>query len=311
LDPWEVDVELSREQKNRFARSTADGQFFRTAPCSAGYDKDPTFGGFPLITMIIIAANTIVFFRTPEDIIDRLFSLPFEDFTLPHLILITVASAFFHLDFGHLLMNMLLLGVLGAFLEPRLTAGQFLVTILLGIVLSSLISLNLLVSQADLADASLKLFRYPSTGASGAIAGLMGLFVLRGSVIWHSGGRSMRCPLLFFFPVLISATVLIGIFFIWDFSGKAIPAHDMTGSAGFWGHVVGFLGGLLLGLVLTLLDCDPVERREDVGRRQGNELPDDAGDWHHWEVLMPVSENASKRLYASKLITVEGDAHRG
>lgn len=293
-------MEISREQKNRFARLTADGPFFRTAPCSADYDKDPTFGGFPVITMIIIAANTIVFFGTPEDMIDHLFSLPLDDFTLPHLILITVASAFFHLDFGHLLMNMLLLGVFGMFLEARLTPGQYLVTILLGIVLSSLTSLNLLVSQANLVDTSLKLFRYPSTGASGAIATLMGLFVLRGRVIWYSVGRSMRCHLLFFFPVLISATVLIGIFIIWDFDGYALQTHDLKWSAGFWGHVGGFLGGLLLGLVFTLLDCDPVERREDVGRRQGSKLPDDAGDRHHWEVLMPVSENASTRLYASK-----------
>jgi membrane associated rhomboid family serine protease len=243
--------------------------------------------------------------------VDHLCSLPLDDFGLPHLILTTAASAFLHLDFGHLLMNMLLLGVFGVFLEPRLTPGQYLATVLLGSVLSSLIKLNLLVSQADLFDVSSKLFQYPPAGASGAIAGLMGLSVLHCNVIWRSVSRSMRCHALFFFPVFISAAVLIGLFFISDFAGNAIPTHDMTGTADCWGQVGGFLGGLVLGLVFTLIDCDPGERHSDVGKRQDGALEENTDVWYHREMLMSVPEKASTRCYMLPNKLPSREMHRG
>jgi len=290
-------VDISSDRTNRFSRSTAGRTFFRKVPCGAGYDKDPNINGFPLITVIIIAANTILFFAIPEDMIDRLCSLPLDDFGLPHLMLTTVASAFLHPDFGHFFINMLFLWVFGALIEPRIATGQYLAAILLGCVMSSLISLNLLVSQVNLLDAPIKLLRYPPAAASGAIAGLMGLFTLHYGAGRRSVRRAIRCRPKFFFTVPFTTTVLIGLFFVRDVVGHAAPAVSIAGTADCWGHLGGFLGGLVLALVCTLQDSDPGERGEDGNGRRGGELVEDAGDRHHLEMLIPVSEIASTRCY--------------
>ena len=251
-------MELFREQTNRFSCSTTDGQFYRKVPCRAGNNKDLNIIGFPVITMTIITADTFFFFATPGDMVDRLCSLPLDNFSLPYLMLTTVAGTLFHLDVGHFLMNMFFLGVFGALIEPRLTPGQYLAAVLLGSVLSRLISLNLLVVQGGLFDASFTLFRYPPAGASGAISGLMGLFALRYGTPWRSTSRPKRCPLSFLFALPLSVTVLIGLFFIRDFADSALPAAGLTGMAAYMGHVGGFLGGLVLALVFTLQDDDTV-----------------------------------------------------
>ena len=303
-------MKISRDPTDRLARSTIDGKFFRKVSCGADYDKDSDITRFPVITSILISANTLLFFATPCDMLNRLCSLPLEDFGLLRLILTTMASAFFHLDFGHLLMNMILLAIFGVFLEARLTPGQYLVTILMGSVLSSLISLNLLVSQVNLFDASIKLFQHSPTGASGAIAGLMGLFVLRCGVTWRSVSRSIRRHPLVFFPAPVSAAVLIGLFYISDFTGNAAPADGLTGTADFWGHVGGFLGGLVLALVFTLQDEDSGERREDSDKCVNSGLKEDADDPQHLGMVMPAAAKASTVLLSSYRATFQGHAPR-
>jgi membrane associated rhomboid family serine protease len=288
-------VEISRAQINRFSFSTTIRQYFRKVPCSAGYDKDMDAAGFPAITAIMIAVDTILFFSMPEDRFDRLCSLPLDDFGLAHLMLTTVASAFLHPDFRHLFINMLFLWVFGALLEPRMAPGQYLAAILLGSVLSSLISLNLMVSQVNLLDAPLKLLRYPPAGASGAVSGLMGLSALRYGAAWRSVRGPIRCHPRFSFAVPITTTVLIGLFFVRDLAGHTAPAVHMAGTANFWGHVGGFLGGLVLALVRTLRDSDPDEGRADAGGRRGSEWVEAAGDRHPLEMLIPVAENTPTR----------------
>lgn len=300
-------MQISRAQINSFSFSTAVRQYIRKVSCGAGYDKDLNVTGFPVITAIMIAANTILFFSMPEDRVDRLCSLPLDDFGLTHLMLTTMASAFLHPDFSCLFINMLFLWVFGALIEPRIALGQYLAAVLLGSVLSSLISLNLLVSQVNLFDGPLKLLQYPPAGASGAISGLMGLFALHYGAAWRSTSRPRFCNRLFFFSVPISATVLVGLFFIRDLVGYTAPAAGIAGTADFWGHVGGFLGGLVLALVWALQDDGPGERREDVGGCQGSEMVEDAGDRHHLEMLMPVPEKALTRCYlpANKLPSKE------
>lgn len=266
--------------------------------------------GFPVITVIMIAASTILFFTTPGDRVDRLCALPLDDFGLAHLMLTTVASAFLHPDFSYFFMNMLFLSLLGALIEPRIAPGQYLAAVLLGSVLSSLISLNLMVSQVNLLDAPLKLLQYPPAGASGAISGLMGLFVLRYGATWRFASRPSRCNPTFVFVVPISVMMFIGLFFIRDLIGYTAPAAGLSGTTDFWGHVGGFIGGLVLALVCTLQDSDPGERREDVGGRQGSELVEDAGDRHHLEMLIPVSETASTRYYFLPIKPPSREMHR-
>lgn len=304
-------MEISRAQINCFSFATTVRRYSRKAPRGAGFDKDINTAGFPVITVIMIAANTILFFTIPGDRVDRLCALPLDDFGLAHLMLTTVARALLHPDFGHLFINMLFLSVFGMLLEPRIATRQYLAALLLGSVLSSLISLNLLVSHLNLLDAPLKLLPYPPAGASGAISGLMGFFVLRYGAAWRSASRSRRCNPTFYFAVPISATVLIGLFLIRDLVDQTAPAAGMAGTADFWGHIGGLLGGLVLALVCTLQDGGPgEERRADVSGRQGREFVEDAGCRHRQEMLIPVSEIASARCYFFPIKPPPREMHR-
>lgn len=259
--------------------STASQPFWKMLR-GTSYGRDRKINRFPVITIIMIAVNTVFFFTIPEDMLDHLFSLPLDDFGLLHLVLTTVAGAFFHLDAGHFFINMFFLWIFGALLEPGIAPGQYLAAVLLGSVLFGLIRLNLLVVQGGLFDASYTLLRYPPAGASGAISGLMGLFALRYGTPWRSTSRPKRCPLSFLFSLPLSVTVLIGLFFIRDFADSALPAAGLTGTAVYWGHVGSFLGGLVLALVFTLQDDDTAATRVDVTKHPGYEWAAGMGDGH-------------------------------
>ena len=302
---------LFRNHLNQYTRAATDGHSYCTVPGLSGKNKDLIITGFPVMTMVIIAAYTLFFFVTPEDMVDRLCSLPLEDFSLSHLILTTVAGTILHQDFGHLLMNMILLWAFGALLEPRLTPGQYLLAILLGGVLSRLISLNLLVAHVDLLGPSFYLLQYPPAGASGAIAGLMGCFVMRYGVIGRSGRGRIGCHPLKFCRVPISATILIGLFFVRDVVGHPAPAFGIAGMADFWGHMGGLLGCLVLALVSTLQDGDPGEKQQDEGERLDSGLEGGEDYRYQQEMAIRAPADASIRHYFLPIEPPFKETHQG
>jgi membrane associated rhomboid family serine protease len=103
----------------------------------------------------------------------------------------------------------------------------------------------------------------PTVGASGAIAGVLGAYLLLFSDGAAGGDVSGVLFLPFFFEV--SAVLYLGVwFFVQLFSGTlalASPAH--VGGIAWWAHVGGFVAGLLL--------CILFARRPAVRRMQPDE----------------------------------------
>lgn len=171
-------------------------------------------------------------------------------------------SMFVHASIPHLAGNLLFLWIFGDNVEDRLGHGRFaLFYALCGFVAAFV--------QTALHPDSL----IPMVGASGAIAGVMGAYLV---LYPHS-----RVLMLFPFPPILfelPAVFFLGFWFFMQFlSGiSTLPifqAEQISGGVAFWAHVAGFAAGLALVI--------PMRRRERM-----------AVDW--WDVRTGDQEIRSR-----------------
>ena len=144
-------------------------------------------------------------------------------------------SMFMHAGWLHIGGNMLYLWVFGDNVEDAMGKARFLVFYLLTGVAAALA--HVMVEPRSL---------IPSVGASGAIAGVLGAYL-----VLHP---SAQVNTLFFFLfrifiVPIPAIVVIGFWAVMQlFSGLAafgVP-NGQTGGVAYWAHIGGFVAGLVL-----------------------------------------------------------------
>jgi hypothetical protein len=85
----------------------------------------------------------------------------------------------------------------------------------------------------------------PAFGASGAIAGIMGAYI-----VMFPRARILTLILIFFFPIFVelSAFVYIGFWFLLQlFSGTlSFASPGIGGGIAWWGHIGGFIAGIVL-----------------------------------------------------------------
>jgi membrane associated rhomboid family serine protease len=83
----------------------------------------------------------------------------------------------------------------------------------------------------------------PAVGASGAISGVMGAYILLYP-------RARILTLVFIFPLPIPAVIFLGLWYVMQFLvGLSTIGVRVTGGVAVWAHV----GGFLLGMLLTAL----------------------------------------------------------
>lgn len=185
----------------------------------------------------------------------------------PWLTLLT--CQFLHGGLLHLAGNMLYLWIFGRGVETALGVPRFLLLYLGSGVLAAL-------AQAFADPAS----QAPMIGASGAIAGVLGAYLLlkpRGNVvvfIWI---------LVFIRLVSLPAVLLLGLWFLLQLA-SALSAHTGEAGVAFWAHVGGFAFGILLLLLLRPRGTPLLQPRRgrpfharhprDARRRSGG-----GGDW--------------------------------
>jgi hypothetical protein len=93
--------------------------------------------------------------------------------------------------------------------------------------------------------------KVPSLGASGAIAGVLGAYIV-------FFPRAQILTLLIFFLVRIPAVVFIGIWFLMNFfSGVSSIGAVNTGGIAWWAHVGGFLLGVVIAGFTKLVHRQP------------------------------------------------------
>jgi membrane associated rhomboid family serine protease len=138
-----------------------------------------------------------------------------------------LTSMFMHGSWMHLLGNMWFLHIFGNNVEDVMGRGRFLAFYLI----------------AGLAAATAQVLSGPSSpipmvGASGAIGGVMGAYVML-----YPRARIHTFAFIFFLEV--PAFVMLGYWFLLQLAGNAATSGD-TGGVAFAAHIGGFLAGLLL-----------------------------------------------------------------
>ena len=140
-----------------------------------------------------------------------------------------LTSMFLHGGLVHIAGNMLFLWIFGDNVEDFYGHGTYLLFYLICGIGAGLVHV---VTNLD--------SRIPALGASGAISGVMGAYM----VLFP---RSRVVTLVFIFLVPIPAVIILGWWFILQFLG-GISTLGMTtgGGVAFWAHVGGFLAGVAL-----------------------------------------------------------------
>jgi len=191
----------------------------------------------PFVTIALIVLNVLVFLQMPpgdsaafEQFI-RTWGVTPIDFNLPAVL----TAMFVHAGFGHLFSNMLFLWIFGDNVEDRLGHGRYLVFYLLCGLVAALL-------QAFFEAGS----RIPMVGASGAIAGVLGAYLV---MFPHS----RVLTLVFIAFIEIPASLLLGLWFATQLlSGLgtlAIVRPEDMGGVAFWAHAGGFVAGVALVFV--------------------------------------------------------------
>lgn len=144
-----------------------------------------------------------------------------------------LSSMFLHGGWFHIISNMWILIIFGDNIEDRMGSGRYLIFYLLSGTAAALM-------QTFLYPAS----NIPMVGASGAIAGVLGAYL----VLYPRARIASLVPILFIFTIIeLPALIFLGFWFISQlFQGwLALGGADMSGVA-WWAHIGGFVFGLLM-----------------------------------------------------------------
>ena len=203
----------------------------------------------PFVTYGLVALNVLAFvweLSLGPRLQDVLFSMAFipARYWIPgnwfidlHSIVI---SMFLHGGLMHIGSNMLYLWIFGDNIEDRLGHFRYLLFYLLCGFLATF-------AHAMFSPAS----RIPAIGASGAIAGVLGAYL-----ILYPHARVMTLIPIFFFITLreLPAIIILGFWFVLQlFSGVGslgVPAAQEAGGVAYFAHIGGFVAGMLLITVL-------------------------------------------------------------
>ncbi len=144
-------------------------------------------------------------------------------------------SMFLHGGWLHLLGNMLFLWVFGNNVEDRLGRLRYL---LFYLVCGYAAAYGFALLNADSTQ--------PLIGASGAIAGVLGAYL----VLYPRARVWSLVPFLFFIPLRLPAWLVLGLWFVLQWAYSAGYAVSAAGSVAYLAHVVGFALGAVLALPL-------------------------------------------------------------
>ena len=208
---------------------------------------------FPLATVVVIALNFLVFMfelAGGDAFINRWSLVPANIVAGQDWITILTAM-FMHAGWVHILGNMLFLWVFGPALEDVMGSWRYLLYYLLG---------GLAATAAQvLADPSSTI---PNLGASGAIAAVMG-----GFLITYPRDRIRTLLLLGWFirVTFLPAIVMVGVWFLIQLISQvgALAATDQGGVA-YMAHIGGFIFGMIT--VRLFENRDRVDQQKWMGQ---------------------------------------------
>ena len=200
-------------------------------------DDDSARRSVPLVTYALIVVNVLFFFvelSGGDPFIMRWAFVPSRFMASPFGDVLTVfSSMFMHAGWLHLGGNMLYLWIFGDNVEDRFGHLKFFIFYLLCGIAATAAQMAISLGSD-----------VPNVGASGAIAGVLGAYILmfpKGSVRVLQGSRVIKVP----------ALIVIGLWIVLQFfSGIGSVANAaQTGGVAYMAHIGGFVAGFVLTFV--------------------------------------------------------------
>ena len=185
----------------------------------------------PVVTVFIIMANVLVFvleLMNGDTFVTRWSAIPAAIISGHHWITI-VTAMFMHGSWSHIIGNMVFLWAFAPEIEDAMGRWRYLLFYLLG-------GLVAMLAQVAADPHS----TVPNLGASGAIAAVMGGFIV---TYPRDRIKSVLFILVFARITFIPAAVLIGFWFLIQLFHAGTVAQTQTGGVAYLAHVGGFLFG--------------------------------------------------------------------
>jgi membrane associated rhomboid family serine protease len=189
----------------------------------------------PVVTTLIIILNVFVF------VLELLYGDPFvlkwsavpADIISGHHWATILTAMFMHGSWMHIIGNMVFLWAFGPEIEDAMGPWRYLVFYVVGGIIA-------MIAQIAASPHS----TVPNLGASGAIAAVMGVFV-----VTYPRDRIKSILLIFVFIKItyIPASLLIGFWFLTQLFNAGAVASVQTGGVAYLAHVGGFIFGAVAG----------------------------------------------------------------
>lgn len=206
-------------------------------------------GAFPRVTWAFILANAGIFIfmwnkgLSPISYLDYGIVpaklgisgdiVPFYEKVIPFF-----SYMFIHGGWLHLILNIYFLYIFGDNVEARLGHMRYFVSYLAFGIIGAIVYVFLSPLNGN-----------PMVGASGAVAGVMGAYIV---FFPRARIKTLLIIIIFITFVNIPAVVFIGVWFIAQVCSALLDGTaDATGIA-WWAHVGGFMAGMLLALFLRI-----------------------------------------------------------
>ena len=196
---------------------------------------------FPLINVLLITLNVLAFLYElqlgPSALENFIFTWGFVPAHLtrdPFTAWITIFTAMFlHGGWFHLLSNMWFLHIFGDNVEARMGGIRYLIFYLLSGVAAVLLQTYIQPTS-----------QVPMIGASGAIAGVLGAYL----VSFPRSRIASLVPILFIFTIVeIPAAIFLVFWFITQVYSGLFAMQGATASGiAWWAHIGGFIFGLIM-----------------------------------------------------------------
>jgi membrane associated rhomboid family serine protease len=192
-----------------------------------------------VVTVLIIVVNALLFLLELQGgsaFVRHWSAIPIR-ITHGHHAITLLTSMFMHAGWMHIIGNMIYLWAFGPAIEDAMGSVRFLLFYLAG---------GLVAMMAQVAADPFS--SIPVLGASGAIAAVMGAFVV---TFPRDRIRTVLFFLIFFHVSYIPAVVLIGFWFLMQVLNFGSVAEVQTGGVAYLAHIAGFVFGVVAARFLV------------------------------------------------------------
>jgi membrane associated rhomboid family serine protease len=195
---------------------------------------------FPFVTLFLIVINVFVFICelvNGDAFVNRWAAVP-ANITAGHHFITILTAMFMHGSWSHLLGNMVFLWAFGPEIEDAMNPLRYTAFYLLG-------GLSAMLAQVFASPGS----TVPCLGASGAIAAVMGAFLV---TYPRDQIRSLLFIFVFVRVTIVPAGLLIGVWFLTQLFSIGAVAGVQTSGVAYMAHV----GGTIFGVAVARLFVD-------------------------------------------------------